>query len=121
MKKATILYVDDEPINLEIFAINLSEDYNVITAISGIDGLKKLEQNPEISAVISDMKMPRMTGLEFIKLAKSQYKQVNYFILTGFDITADIMDALNTKLILQYFKKPFDISEIRKALSPYPS
>jgi len=64
----TILYVDDEPINLELFEMNFQKRFNVLKALSGAEGLKILESKADISFVVSDMKMPGMSGLEFITI-----------------------------------------------------
>ena len=111
-EKHTILYVDDEPVNLQLFRINLREKFNVLTVSSGADGLEMLMKEPKIEVVISDMKMPNMSGMEFIKLAKEKHPVINYYILTGYDITDEIHDALDTGLILKYFKKPFNMNEM---------
>jgi len=116
-KKQTILYVDDEEINLVVFEANFTEKFNVITADSGFEGLKILENKPDIPIVISDMKMPGMNGIEFIKTAKKQFPDIVYFILTGFDITDEISTALDEKLINAYFKKPFNGREIEDSIN----
>lgn len=108
----TLLYVDDEPINLKLFAINFMNKYNVLTAGSGYEGLTILRSNSNTDAVISDMKMPGMNGLEFIRLAKKDYPFISFFILTGFDITDEIAEALHAGLICKYFRKPFNVNEI---------
>ncbi len=113
----TILYVDDEPINLQIFEINFKKKYNVYTAISGEEGLEILKSYAEILVVISDMKMPEMNGLEFITKAKKKYPNIVFFILTGFDITNEISIALQNKLIDKYFRKPFNMREIEKSIA----
>lgn len=115
-KKITILYVDDEPINLSLFQYNLKNTFEVLTAESGAEGLELLKENPHIRIVISDMKMPGMSGIDFIKLAKKDFPDIQYFILTGFDITVEIADALNERLILKYFRKPFNMKEIKASL-----
>jgi two-component system, response regulator, stage 0 sporulation protein F len=115
-KKITVLYVDDEPINLELFEIIFEDKFQVLTAESGLEGLKILRSNPEISVVISDMKMPGMNGIEFIRIARQEFPYILFFILTGFEITNEIADALNEKLIDRYFRKPFDMDEIEEAI-----
>ena len=95
--RCTVLYVDDEPINLELFEINLSKHYIVKTALSGPEGLKVLKGINDIKIVVSDMRMPQMTGLEFIDLAKALKPEIDYYILTGFDITPEIYEALRQK------------------------
>lgn len=115
-KKITILYVDDEPINLSLLQYNLKDKFDVLIAESGVEGLELLKTNPHILIVISDMKMPGMSGIDFIKLAKKDFPDIQYFILTGFDITVEIVDALNERLIHKYFRKPVDMKEIEASL-----
>ena len=112
----TIVYVDDEPINLMLFKANFKNKFIIITGESGNEGLELLKANPETQVVISDMKMPGMNGIEFIRLAKMDFPNISFFILTGFDITEEISDALNKKLIHKYFRKPFDVREIEIAI-----
>jgi len=116
-EKVTVLYVDDESINLMIFNLNFKNRYNVVTALSGSEGLEKLRQHPETLVVISDMRMPGMNGLEFIRKAKESYPKIVCFILTGFDITKEIAEALDSKLINKYFSKPFNVKEIESSIS----
>jgi two-component system, response regulator, stage 0 sporulation protein F len=116
-KKTTLLYVDDEPINIMLFEANFNRNYQVITANSGFEGLEKLRINPEISVVVSDMKMPEMNGIQFIVKAKKDYANIKYFILSGYELTDEIVDALNNKLILKYFKKPFNMKEIEENIN----
>jgi response regulator RpfG family c-di-GMP phosphodiesterase len=115
--KITILYVDDEHLNLVLFKINFQKKYNVIISYSGIEGLEQLRTHPEIVIVISDMKMPGMDGLEFIKKAKSEFPNVVFFILTGYDISPEIENALENDLIFKYFSKPFKLAEIEDSFS----
>ena len=116
INKRTILYVDDEEINLMLFEINFKEKYNVIGIDSPVEGLRILKNNPEISYVISDMRMPEMNGIQFIKKAKKKYPDISFFILTGYDITDEIAEALEKKIINFYFKKPFNMKEIDAAI-----
>jgi two-component system, response regulator, stage 0 sporulation protein F len=115
-EKITILYVDDEPINLMLFEENFNQNYEIITAESGIDGLNKLRKYPDIKVAISDMKMPEMNGIEFIEQAKKEFPNITFFIFTGYNLTDEIADALNKQLIKKYFCKPFDEHEIEKAI-----
>ncbi|MDA3866405.1 MAG: response regulator [Salinivirgaceae bacterium] len=112
-----ILYVDDEEINLELFAINFNDSYEVLTAHDGYGGLEVLDSNIDVSIVISDMKMPAMNGIEFIKKARQKYPNKKYYILTGFDITNDIEEALSNGLILEYFCKPFEIEKMHRIIA----
>ena len=115
--KKKILYVDDEFVNLRIFEINLNKKYEVLTAETGMTGLEILAKNPDIIAVVSDMRMPVMDGLAFIKTAKELYPDKVYYLLTGFELQGDIEEAIQSKLIQEYFKKPVDMMAIHTAIS----
>ena len=114
--KIKVLYIDDEPINTELFKINFQEYYQVITALSGQEGLEKLHHNDDISVIITDMKMPGMNGMEFIVKAREKYPEKIYFILSGYDMSEEIEIALQKKVIKEYFKKPFNLDQINLAI-----
>ncbi len=115
-RRNRILYVDDEELNLELFSIIFQDDYDIITASSASGGLRHLSEKHDIELVISDMKMPGMSGIEFIAQARQQYRNIHYFILTGFEITDEISNALDSNLIDRYLTKPIDENEIRQAI-----
>ena len=114
--KQKLLYVDDEVINRHIIMSVLGTAYDVITAESGQDGLQKLENDTEISVVISDFRMPGMDGLEFIRKARIDYLDKKYFILSGHAISEEIQQALEEKVISEYFQKPANFASIDKAI-----
>jgi response regulator RpfG family c-di-GMP phosphodiesterase len=116
--KPTILYVDDEDVNLFLFSHTMDEHYNVLTAVSGPEGLNVLDQNSNnVVAVISDMRMPHMDGLDFIEKAKAKYESLFYFILTGYSFNEQIEKAVETGLIDNSFTKPFDVDELSGAIN----
>ena len=112
MDKAKVLYVDDEITNLMLFEANLEDKYTILTADNGFNGLDILSKNDDVKVVISDMKMPNMSGIEFIKQAVKIAPYIDFYILTGFEITDQIQEALDTGLIRKYFRKPFNLNEI---------
>jgi two-component system, response regulator, stage 0 sporulation protein F len=115
-KQYKLLYVDDEPLNLKLFSINFNKLYIVLTADSGLEGLSLLANHPDIYVVISDMKMPGMNGIEFIRIAKKEFPEVHFYILTGYDISDEIDTALQEGLINKYFRKPFNMREIDSSI-----
>ena len=117
MSDINVLYIDDEEVNLFIFEASFKEKFNIITAGNGPDGLELLGANPKIDVVISDMKMPIMDGVEFISIAKKQYPDKKYFILTAFDNHPDVLRAEQDGLIHKFFTKPFEINEIHNFLN----
>lgn len=117
--KVKILYVDDEELNLQLFKINFSSKYDIVTGCCGKTGLECLEINPDIRIVFSDLKMPNMNGFEFITEAKKLYNDKLFFILTGIGISEDIRNALESKLIVNYFRKPYNKSQILSELEKF--
>jgi response regulator RpfG family c-di-GMP phosphodiesterase len=112
-----LLYVDDEPINLQLFNLNFSKYFDVLTASNAYEGLEILQQySDEIEIVISDMHMPEINGLEFIKQAKECYPLKKYYMLSGFDMTPEINKAIHDGLILKYFSKPLNMKEILNSI-----
>ena len=116
MSKPKILYVDDDSINLLLFEANLEKKYTVLTANSVQSGLDILSNNPDIKVLMSDLKLPVMNGLEFISKAKQVLPGICCYILTGFDVSSEIRDAIKNGTILKYFQKPFNMYEIEKEL-----
>lgn len=110
--KQKILYVDDEEINLTLFEINLESKYVIFTSESGFKALVIIKENQDILVVISDMKMPVMNGLDFIRKAKEINSNIAYFILTGYGLTDELNEAINEGLILDCLSKPFEMKEI---------
>lgn len=116
-KKITVLYVDDEEINLFLLKATFKNKYQIITALSGTEGLQQLSlYHHDIIVVISDMKMPGMDGLEFIQMANEQYKNIAYFILTGYALDDRIESAIKSKLVQEFFTKPFDTDKLTEAI-----
>lgn len=113
-KEITILYVDDEDINLFLFERSFRSLFKILTANSGEEGLKRLsESSHDIIVVISDMRMPVMNGIEFIRKAKERFNNIAYYVLTAFNYNEEIEKALEDKLIDKFFTKPFDIELIK--------
>lgn len=118
-KQISILYVDDEPINLILFEAMFNGHYKVKTIESPLKGLDFLNENIEIDIVFSDMRMPKLNGIEFVKEAIKLVPSATYFVLTGFDITKEIEEALEENIIKEYFQKPFQKQDLINAIKKY--
>lgn len=117
-EKPAILYIDDEEANLLLFRISFEGKREVLVANSPEEGLKKLEENKDrILAVISDMHMPKMNGVQFIEKAQETVNNIPYFILSGYAFNDEIDQALQENTIQKFFTKPFDRAEIEKHLN----
>lgn len=107
-----ILYVDDEIHNLNAFKASFRRQYTVFTASSAEEAEKVLEKE-EIHIIISDQRMPRMTGIEFFESILDKYPEPIRILLTGYaDINA-VIDAINKGQVYKYFSKPWNDEDLR--------
>lgn len=111
-----ILYVDDEPINLELLQLTFMDVYDILTAVSADHGLEILRSDPEIRVIISDLKMPGMNGLEFIRKIKSQDRNKVCMLLTGYMESEIMFEAFNNELIFRYLVKPWKKDELKEII-----
>ena len=111
-----MLYVDDEEINLELLKVTFMNDFEVVTAHSAKMGLEILEAHPEIDVIISDLKMPHMNGLDFIKIIKTRDPQKVCLLLTGFMESEVMLEGFNKELIFRYMMKPWNKDDLKTTL-----
>lgn len=117
-QRDTVLFVDDEPINLLLFEKRFEQDFKVLTASSGFEALEIMEQHTnDLEVVISDMRMPRMDGLQFINIARQRFNDIRYFILTGYRYDQKLENALKDGVVEKLLQKPYDYETIKEAVS----
>ncbi len=121
-KKIDILYVDDEENNLFSFRAAFRYRYNVMIATSAEEAITILETKP-IQIIITDQRMPNMTGVEFLEQIIEKHPDPMRILLTGYtDLTA-VIDAVNKGKIYHYLTKPWQeeliIDTIQKAFTIY--
>ena len=109
----TLLYVDDEQINLDLMQLTYKRDFMVYKALSGNEALQIL-QYQEINVMLTDYKMPDMNGLELIRKVKSIYPHIHCMLLTGYDELALDIDLETRNLISDFVQKPFKKSELKE-------
>jgi signal transduction histidine kinase len=110
-----ILYVDDEVSNLRIFKNTFRRDYNIFTAESAQEGMKILEQE-KIDLVLTDQRMPEMSGVEFLKNVMIKSPEPHRILITAYTDFVALKDAVNQAKIFQYIQKPWDEKEIRQII-----
>ncbi len=103
---ARILCVDDEPHVLEGLERNLGEEYEIVTANGGHDALCLIEAEAPFAAIVSDMRMPRMNGAEFLARARVLAPDASRLLLTGYAETASAITAVNEGNIFRFLCKP---------------
>ncbi len=113
--KELILYVDDEERNLDSFKIIFRKDYDVLVAKSAQEGLEMLEKN-EIRLVITDQRMPNMTGVEFLEKIAHLYPEITRIILTGYSDMEAIISAINKGRVFRYITKPWNKDELKETI-----
>lgn len=107
-----VLYVDDEVHNLNSFKAGFRRLFNVFTAESASEGLKVIETE-EIHVIITDQRMPVMTGIEFLESIIPKYPDPIRILLTGYaDINA-VIDAINKGQVYRYIQKPWMDEDLR--------
>ncbi len=107
-----ILFVDDEENILKALKrLFMDEDFEIFTASSGKEGLEILNTG-EFAVIISDQRMPEMTGTEFLLKAKELYPDTIRIILTGYADVNAAMNAINEAGAYRYITKPWHDSEI---------
>jgi response regulator RpfG family c-di-GMP phosphodiesterase len=109
--KINILYVDDEVNNLISFKATFRVKYNVFTAISGEEAIKLLETQ-EMNVIITDQRMPNMTGVEFLESILDKYPDPMRVLLTGYADMNAVIDAVNKGKIFHYLTKPWNEEEL---------
>jgi len=109
--KITILYVDDEENNLFSFKATFRIKYNVLTALSGDGALAILEKNL-VHIIVTDQRMPGMTGVEFLEKVLEKYPDPMRILLTGYADMDAVVDAVNKGKIFHYLAKPWNEEEL---------
>jgi response regulator RpfG family c-di-GMP phosphodiesterase len=115
-KKITVLYVDDEQNNLISFKANFRMKYKIITAISGDEALKIMEFTP-IDIIITDQRMPHMTGVQFLEKVLEKFPDPMRILLTGYADMSAVVDAVNKGKIFHYLTKPWDEEEMHMTIA----
>ena len=107
-RERTLLLVDDEPnIVSALRRLFRREGYRIVTASSGAEGLQRMAEY-EVDVVLSDQRMPGMTGVEFLRRAKELYPDTVRMVLSGYTELQSITDAVNEGAIYRFLTKPWD-------------
>jgi len=116
MRTFKILFVDDEEINLLNFRMIFQDRYEIITALSGEEGLECFKATEEIGLIISDQRMPGISGTEMLSRIYDIDPDPIRVLLTAHSQVDDILDAINYGRIYQYILKPWDTNELNSVI-----
>lgn len=117
-EKPKILYVDDEENNLNSFKAAFRRDFEISIAVNANEALKTINENEApFEVVISDQRMPEITGVEFLEIIKSSSPKSVRMLLTGFADLQAVMDAINRGEVYRYMTKPWDEAYLKRTIN----
>src|SRR5262249_27652073 len=114
-QRRTILGVDDEPDVVQSVQDLLRLDYRVLGTTRAADGLRILEEQ-EVHIVMSDQRMPEMTGVEFLRQVRGDHPDAIRLLFTGYADIKAVIDAINQGNVYRYITKPWDPDELQTVL-----
>ena len=115
--KYSILYVDDENVNLELFYYTFRRDFIITLAESAKEGLKFLEKN-SVDMIITDQIMPEMTGVEFLEEVQIRFPSTppNRLMISGYARNEDIDKAFDNYQLSSFISKPWDANDVKNII-----
>ncbi|MFH1678710.1 MAG: response regulator [Candidatus Omnitrophota bacterium] len=117
MSRMKLMIIDDEKVILDSFQRGLNgEGYEIIKAFNSKDALNKIKMQPDIKIVVSDIKMPGIDGMDFLKIIKREYPYIIRIVLTGYADVDNAIAAVNQAQVYRFITKPWDVTELRIVL-----
>lgn len=115
--KLKILYVDDEDINLRIFKNVFRREFEIHVASSAKEALDYLENN-DVEVILTDQRMPNMTGVEFLERVTKKYPVPlpSRLIVSGYSSSEDIKEAFDKYHLFQFISKPWNKQELQNQI-----
>ncbi|MDD9943734.1 MAG: protein kinase [Myxococcales bacterium] len=114
--RANILYVDDDRDQLRMLQLSLRDEFEVDIAESGSQAVQMVAAKPDYAVVVSDMRMPRMNGAQFLGLVRELAPRAVRILLTGDADLDSAMAAVNEAYVFRYLTKPCPRAQLRQAL-----
>src|SRR5687768_11967728 len=112
-----ILFVDDDPNILSAYKRSLHKRFQIVTCLSGDEGLNRLNNNGPFAVVVADMQMPGMNGVEFLRKAEAQAPDTVRLMLTGNADQKTAADAVNQGHVFSFLTKPCPPESLEVALN----
>lgn len=113
--RPTVLFVDDEPRILTALQVVFRKDYEVVTAPGGAAAIELL-RNRDVDVVVSDQRMPGVTGVEVLRAARELRPRAARLLLTGYSDMSAIVGSINEGEVFRFVKKPWVNGELRATL-----
>ena len=115
LKNPVIIYVDDEPRNLAVFEASMPDNWDIHIFDNPIEACKEFEiLNPTL--VLSDQRMPGMSGVEVLEEARKKCPDAIRIIVTGYSDEDLVIESVRKAKIYDYIRKPWDVDELEHRL-----
>lgn len=111
-KNINVLYIDDEMDNLNSFKATFRRNFNITTTESTDDAFKILESET-IHVILSDQRMPKMTGIEFFEKMQDIFPNPIRILITGYTDINAVIDAINRGQVYKYLTKPWVEDDVK--------
>ena len=111
-----VLLVDDEPENLFVLEALLDDDFEVLTAESGAAALACIEHEGEVDLIVTDQRMPGLTGVEMLSQVATDHPDTIRIVVTGYTDVEPMVAAINQGAIHRFILKPWNAEEMRAAV-----
>lgn len=115
-QKPTLLYVDDVYANLVLFQQTFKKEYDIILTESPHEALEILEKK-DIQVIVSDQRMPAMTGTELLEIVAQKYPDISRYLLTAYKDVETVIEGINKGRIHGFIEKPIKANEIRAKIN----
>lgn len=112
MERTLLLVDDEEGITASLYRLLRRDGYTILRANSGQEGIELLAQN-KVGVIISDQRMPGMTGVEFLSKVKEMYPDTVRIVLSGYTELNSVTDAINRGAIYKFLTKPWEDDLLR--------
>lgn len=111
-----VLYLDDEEPNLFSFKAAFRRDFEVHTCDEPHNAVRMLDEH-EFHVVLSDQRMPRISGVEFFELIMPDHPDISRVLVTGYADTDAVVDAINKGQVYRFVSKPWNEEELRSVIN----
>ncbi|MHB8482090.1 MAG: ATP-binding response regulator [Nitrospiria bacterium] len=115
-KKYPLLFVDDEDLAVSSLKNYFEKEFTIYTATKGDQALDLIDRHPEIVLILTDQRMPGMTGVQLLKQVMDKRPDIIRMLMTAFTDLKTLIDAVNLGQVYQYVEKPYEPSQLKQYL-----
>ncbi|MBI3598204.1 MAG: response regulator [Nitrospirae bacterium] len=115
-KNESVLFVDDEKYAISTVQRLFNQDFTIYTACGAEEALEILRKHSEIIVLVTDLRMPKIDGMELIRRVSNEYPAIVSILLTAYADTALIADTMREGILYQYVSKPYDAKILRQQI-----